>query len=210
MPLPRLSALLAFLSLAASSPARDYKFFAGGLNLSTFDSDSEDAEFHEGFHLAFGYEIELESLEDLLPVALHTALSVETRGEEFSEGKAVYSMKYLQLPLLAKFSYEKGDAALNLLAGPEFGYFLWRTASLGEDELDNENLPDVRRFDAGLSVGAGWELSGSSAGMFMRGMYYHGLLDALEDDSATPEDESIHSMHRNLKLAVGLKLKTRW
>ena len=81
------------------------------------------------------------------------------------EGASNAHIDYLRLPLMFKYSRNQ---EFNLLAGPNFGYMLNKSA-----QLDNVNA-----FDVGLSIGVLYRISQA---FFVETRYYSGVVNIYRD-----------------------------
>lgn len=101
-------------------------------------------------------------------------------------------MTYLQIPLLARMGWGRERKGLQgyIVLGPQIGTFLGESvkSNLVKDAetqtqrsskvVAQDSLPVQRKFDYGIVVGAGVEVSMKKVGHFMvEGRYYYGLGD---------------------------------
>ena len=101
-------------------------------------------------------------------------------------------MTYLQIPLLARLGWGRERKGLQgyIVLGPQIGTFLGESvkSNLVKDAetqtqrsskvVAQDSLPVQRKFDYGIVVGAGVEVSMKKVGHFMiEGRYYYGLGD---------------------------------
>lgn len=101
-------------------------------------------------------------------------------------------MTYLQIPLLARMGWGRERKGLQgyIVLGPQIGTFLGESvkSNLVKDAetqtqrsskvVAQDSLPIQRKFDYGIVVGAGMEVSMKKVGHFMvEGRYYYGLGD---------------------------------
>jgi len=100
-----------------------------------------------------------------------------------------YSQKinYFIVPALAKYKF---DNNIYLEAGPQFGLMhkAWIEFNSDTDgreaRIKESNKDDINRFDAGLTVGAGYTLFKGN-GMTLGAKYYFGLTDVYKNISGT-------------------------
>jgi hypothetical protein len=101
-------------------------------------------------------------------------------------------MTYLQIPLLARMGWGRERKGLQgyIVLGPQIGTYLGESvkSNLVKDAetqtqrsskvVAQDSLPVQRKFDYGIVVGAGVEVSMKKVGHFMvEGRYYYGLGD---------------------------------
>lgn len=128
--------------------------------------------------------------EDLLTVDDQPVVNAKTGlPEEFSR-----RLTYVQMPLLARLGWgrERSGVQAFVQLGPQLGYFISDKATSNFDYSDRnyndrvgaardavqDTLPIARKFDYGIAVGAGIELSRRRLGhLMLEGRYYYGLGD---------------------------------
>lgn len=101
-------------------------------------------------------------------------------------------MHYIQLPVLARMAWGKEYKGWMgyFLAGPQLGYCLAESSERSEFTLNGNGEPDRpngmfaqydmamdKRFDYGITAGAGVELSTAAGRFLLEGRYYYGLSD---------------------------------
>ena len=101
-------------------------------------------------------------------------------------------MHYIQLPVLARMAWGKEYKGWMgyFLAGPQLGYCLAESSERSEFTLNGNGEPDRpngmfaqydmaidKRFDYGITAGAGVELSTAAGRILLEGRYYYGLSD---------------------------------
>lgn len=102
------------------------------------------------------------------------------------------NIHYIQLPMLARLAWgkERRGAMGYFLAGPQIGYCLSEKSKQSAFTLNDEGNPDRpnglysqyamsidRKFDYGITAGAGLELNTSLGHFLIEGRYYYGLSD---------------------------------
>ncbi|MBQ8047097.1 MAG: PorT family protein [Prevotella sp.] len=124
--------------------------------------------------------------EDIVDINDQPVLNTSTGvPEEYSR-----TMKYIQIPILAHLAWGREDNGLQFYVnlGPQFGYYLSESTATNFT-TDNMNLGDrankqtaqyamsvENKFDYGIAVGGGFELSLRHVGHFLiDGRYYYGL-----------------------------------
>ncbi|MDR1756926.1 MAG: PorT family protein [Culturomica sp.] len=189
----------------------------GGLNLPkvAFDTEGEapDYKAKTGFHLGVVADLEITGSFYLQP-----GLYLTTKGAQLeeSEGQASYEQKvnlsYLQVPVLASYRFDLGDdLKLHLNAGPYLAYGVggkikeetkWQGGSeenkydaFGTSGEDTEK-GGLKRFDAGLSLGAG-----VSIGKIYAGLNYDLGLSNLAEEKEWGNETKIKN--RSFNISVG-------
>ena len=147
----------------------------GGMNLSNqlWKSDdekvSDEFKLRPGFHVGIIVQIPKSGL-----VSFETGLIFSTKGfiikheEWYLAGvdidKTSMNLYYLDIPMLAKFSFEVGEVIIFAEAGPYLGIGLtgnWKVKKSGEEavsekiEWGSEDDDFFKRLDYGLTFGVG-------------------------------------------------------
>ncbi len=106
------------------------------------------------------------------------------------------NIHYIQLPMLARLAWgkERRGAMGYFLAGPQIGYCLSEKSKQSAFTLNDEGNPDRpnglysqysmsidRKFDYGITAGAGVELNTSLGHFLLEGRYYYGLSDVFNN-----------------------------
>jgi hypothetical protein len=182
-----------------------HKFYAqnfgvrGGMNFpSMMMKDDEETytdnnRLRPAFHMGGVMDYALNDaliLEGDLLVSLKGLRTVEKDGDyKYSSWTNLF---YMNIPLLAKYAFDAGNVKLYGAAGPYFGLgitgkFRYKDEYDGESDSDTEKIEwgndpdndDLKRFDAGLHLGAGIILGQIQAGLF----YELGLANISSDQS---------------------------
>lgn len=165
----------------------------------TASSDGYDTSTKSNVGFNAGVCVDFPMLESLY---LQTGLYYTVKGAKIEDGGETmkYNPGYLEIPIMASYRYNFTDAAqLQFNFGPYIAYGIsgkqkWEYE--GEsDEMDMfGDDSGVKRFDAGLGVGAG-----VTVGKFYVGLNYEfGLMNIADD---TDGDYSIKN--KNLSISVG-------
>lgn len=185
----------------ASAKAQDVKFgLKGGINLSNFTGDIEDASSKVGFQLGGFAEFKLSD-----KFAIQPELLFSTQGSKYKESEVNYlyketiNMSYLNVPVIAKYYVID---KLSIEAGPQIGFLLsakdkWEETYLEEKYSGKESIKDsFKSVDFSLNVGAGYDFTENvSAGI----RYNFGL-------SNISDFEDNGKIHNNvISLSVGYK-----
>jgi len=179
--------VLLLITLASSSFAQSFGIKAG-LNLSNMlmkdddDTYSDDNKMLPGFHLGVVAEIPFSETFSFEP-----GLFLSTKGfkysEEGTEAGETYEYKekavlyYIDIPLNLKANFGTGKTKFYGLFGPYIGMGLsgkYKSEStfMGETESDNSDVKwgsnsdddDMKRFDFGISIGAGVQFGAINVG----------------------------------------------
>lgn len=115
---------------------------------------------------------------------------------------------YLQLPVLARLAWGREQRGLMgyFLAGPQVGYCLGEKSKQSAFTLNDAGNPDRpngmfsqygmgidRRFDYGITAGAGIELHTGIGHFMLEGRYYYGLSDLFNNSKKDVFSRSNHS-----------------
>lgn len=116
-------------------------------------------------------------------------------------------LHYLHLPALAKYRFNIGEGPVAgfFLGGPTFGYAMsGKTIARSGGEKESEDVEfgegGLRRFDFGLSFGAGAELATGTTRLFVEARYLLGIANIA--NPVEPRDESA-LRNRGITFAVG-------
>lgn len=104
----------------------------------------------------------------------------------------VRTQNYVQLPMLARLAWGREHRGLMgyFLAGPQVGFCLGESTKQSDFTLNDEGKPDrpndryeqydmpiEKKFDYGITAGAGLELNTRAGHFLLEGRYYYGLSD---------------------------------
>lgn len=181
--------------------AQDVKFgLKGGINLSRFSGDIEDASSKIGFQVGGFAEFKLTDKFSIQPELLYS-----TQGAKFEESEVNYFYKekintnYLNVPVMAKYYVA---SKFSVEAGPQIGFLLsakdkWEEMYYGEKNSGTDDAKDdIKSVSFGLNVGAGYDFTENvSVGV----RYNFGLSNISDFDS----DAKIHN--NVVSLSVGYK-----
>jgi len=181
--------------------AQDVKFgLKGGIHLSSFSGDIEDASSKVGFQVGGFAEFKLTDKFSIQPELLYS-----TQGAKFEESEVNYYFKetintsYLNVPVMAKYYVAN---KFSVEAGPQIGFLLsakdkWEEMYYGEKISGNDDAKDdIKSVSFGLNVGAGYDFTENvSVGV----RYNFGLSNISDFDN----DVKIHN--NVVSLTVGYK-----
>ncbi len=132
-----------------------------GLNISTLNSSMADMDMDSRTGLALGAVYGMQ-LANSAPIWLEGGLLYSEKGGKTHVlgEKVECRMKYLQVPIVIKYSFEAGD---DFYVQPFLGGYMalgvgGRTKYYA-DKTSSDSFSDINRFDAGLRVGCGVEYS---------------------------------------------------
>jgi hypothetical protein len=198
--------------------AQDFAVKAG-LNLSNMlmkedgDTYSDDFKMRTGFHVGATVEFPINEL-----FSFETGLLLSTKGFKVSEEETYdgetyeydekLNLLYFDIPLTAKVSFDAGGVKIYGLFGPYLGMGLtgkykWEETYAGDTESDEESVEwgsdadedHLKRFDFGLTMGAGVEISSIQIGLT------YGL--GLANISSADDEEQVNN--RVLGISFGYK-----
>jgi hypothetical protein len=198
------------LAMSSESFAQIFRAKAG-LNLSTMlykDDDgvySDELKMKHGFLLGATAEFPIDEM-----FSFETGLLISTKGFKYDEDYVQkLNLTYLNVPLTGKAWFDVGGTKLYGLFGPYVGVGVggkWKSEDNGNGEMgtDEDKVEwgsdaeesDFKRFDFGLTIGAGVEISAIQIGL----SYDLGLANI------SPDTENGNKVHtRALALSVGYK-----
>ncbi|OUL62083.1 porin family protein [Flavobacterium sp. AJR] len=184
--------------------AQEVKFgVKGGINLSTFTGDVENASSKVGFQVGGFAEIKLTEKFSIQPELLYSlqGAKFEESGEGFSyENTDKFS--YLNIPVMAKYYVAE---KFSLEAGPQIGFLLSAKSDFtNTDEFfgttsGDEDVKDFyKSIDFGVNFGAGYDFTENlSAGL----RYNLGLSNIAENE----EGDNGKIKNSVFSLSVGYK-----
>ncbi len=180
----KLSIVVLLLSIGSDSFAQTFGIKAG-LNLSNSrikdddDTLSDDFIMNPGFHIGPTVEFPINEL-----FSFESGLLLSTKGFKVSDKgthmgetydyKQKMNLLYLDVPLTAKASYDIGGAKIYGTFGPYIGMGLSGKAKYeaaghtDEDDINfgsDEDDDDFKRFDYGLTAGAGIDFNAIQIGI---------------------------------------------
>jgi hypothetical protein len=124
---------------------------------------------------------------------------------QLNDGSFAVTYRYLQLPVLFKFTFGSGALKPFFFAGPEFGLKLSVTQSgpvMGKDTTITAADSLVTKSNIGILVGAGINYQVNSATMlFLQAGYDHGL------SNISPNSREQTLSTRDIRTSLGILLK---
>lgn len=215
----KLALLAAVVTIATGAFAQSVAV-KGGLNMATMlmkdndDTYSDDFKLNPGFHVGATVDIPVAGIFSLETGALLSTRGFRINEKETYDGytiemKEAVNLYYLNVPLMAKLSFDVGSVKINGVLGPYVDVGLFGNAKMelkggGETVKDevaihwgsDEAEDDFKRLDYGATVGAGVDIKGFLVGV----SYSYGLanISAYTEDGATTNN-------RVLALSLGYR-----
>jgi len=156
-----------------------------GMNLSTLKLKTESLNLAPDTQIGIHYGVIFE-----IPVgsrfALKPAVILSAKGSDYEIDSISHSLSpvFVEVPVLAIYSFGSNAVKISLFAGPYFAYGMGGYKIVGEGQLKNlkygkgENM-DLRPFDVGFNFGAGVAIKG----MLISAQYGIGLANLSPDTS---------------------------
>jgi hypothetical protein len=160
-----------------------------GMNLSTLKLKTEGLNLAPDTQIGIHYGVIFE-----IPVggrfALRPAVVLSAKGSDYEIDSISHSLSpvFVEVPVLAIYSFGSNTVRISLFAGPYFAYGMGGYKIVGDDPLKNlkygkgENM-DLRPFDVGFNFGAGVTIKG----MLISAQYGIGLANLSTDTSEGSE-----------------------
>ena len=136
--------------------------FKGGVNFSNlYTNDVDDNNVLTGFNAGIFAKLALSESLAIQPELLYTTKGAELKyNNAFVNGTSTFRLNYIEVPVLLVVNLTSN---FNIHAGPYFSYLIDGKANNDaqgtlfdiENNLKNE---DYNKFDAGLSVGVGYDI----------------------------------------------------
>ena len=156
-------------SQAQTSASSNAKFgIKGGVNFSNmYTEDVDDNNVLTSFNAGLFVNMPVTDFLAIQPEFLFSRKGSElTYDNALATGKAKFKLNYLEVPVLLKANITPN---LNIHAGPYVGYLIDaqitnETSNSTFDFEDNLNNDDFNKFDAGISVGIGFDFESTGIG----------------------------------------------
>ncbi|MDP2069508.1 MAG: porin family protein [Lutibacter sp.] len=139
----------------------------GGYNLASVrNSDGDETDQRDGFHIGFFNESALSNL-----LSIQTELTYSQQGYQFenSSYRLTQKIDYINLPLMLKL-YPTN--VFYLEAGPQIGYAISHKEEVETFGLSSTNTYEPNSFDWGMNFGVGFK---SEMGVVLGARYHYGL-----------------------------------
>lgn len=166
----RIFLLLAFVGTFAAANAQTRVGLKGGINVA--DRGGEDADGHDaklGFHIGGFASFGVGNKFSVQPELLFSTQGskVEVPGDDYK-----VRLNYINIPVMLKYEIVDG---LYAQAGPQFGFLVTAKTKRGDVTVDiNDN---IKKFDLGLGLGAGYQFPSSPFGIDARYIFGMSRLD---------------------------------
>jgi opacity protein-like surface antigen len=207
----RLFVFVLVLTMASESFAQTFGL-KGGLNLANMLIKNDDKTYSDdfktkpGFHLGVTAEFPATEMFSFETGLLLSTKGFKTSSEDFEEK---VSLLYLDIPLTGKASFDVEGVKVYGVFGPYIGmglFGIYKTEDTyeGETETESESIvwgsekgeSDFKRFDMGLTMGAGVEINVIQIGL----TYNLGLANI-----SPYSDKGYKRNNRVLALSIGYK-----
>lgn len=175
--------LIGFLALAVSPAAAQITGKGAKLGLSLANMSGDDIEENDA-KLGF-------ALGGFVTYSISEAFSVQPellfvqKGTKWSEGdaKLVFRLSYLELPILAKYSFAAGpNMKVFVFGGPAIAFKIGATSYFEwEGESETDDIEDMKALDLGLAFGAGIQMPFNNLLLSLDARYTLGLTDCFEE-----------------------------
>jgi hypothetical protein len=137
-------------------------------------------------------------------LAVQPELQFVMKGAKLTEaggGTVTAGIRYLEFPVLLRYSVPVGERSGYVLVGPTFGVKAGSSAKLeGTSQTADVDIDSaIRTFDGGLAIAGGLDYRN----YFVELRYTQGLNDIAAD--AFPHTESVKN--RNIAISVGIRFK---
>ncbi|MFO7868337.1 MAG: porin family protein [Bacteroidales bacterium] len=188
--------------------------FKGGVTLANmYDEDdngtrSDDYDMNAGFHVGALFAVPISDIVSIEPGIVFTTKGMKTEttilGSDIEMNANLY---YVDVPITIRTTFPvSNNVSLYANAGPYVGVgisgnTLWSNDA-GDEETDiewgsDENEDDMKRLDAGITVGAGLEINS----ILLGASYDYGLANI-----SAYQGSGTLMQNRVLKISVGYKL----
>lgn len=174
--------------------------FRGGITLSTamFTPSVTRGTMPVGMYFGLDYRLIAEKY-----FGLHIELGYDQRGfsTRDSDGHAFRRrMDYLDLPLMAHFTFGRRMFRFYFELGPEISVMLYDRKAGEATTLPEQSLNPARRFDWGLTGGIGIEFN-TRAGIYtLAGRYSYGFGNIFADRTGS---NFTQSSNQNIRITIG-------
>lgn len=197
--------MLAVIGMCCTAKAQESSWGVRiGMNVSTCsekvdEGPEPDYKSTIGFRLGIIGDLGLSEKFYIQPGLYFTSLGAK---QEFYDKDATVNLNYFQLPVLASYRILlKNDMKIHLNAGPYIAYGISGKQKFAGEKINAFGTDDdeggLRRFDTGLSFGAGIEIHKTYFGLG----YDLGLANILDDE--VWETSEVKTRNRNFFITVG-------
>lgn len=165
-----LAVLVLILGIQQTAYAQVDFGLRGGVNFANYSDVDGDLDSRSGLMIGAYLDIGV----PMAPISIQPEVTYSQKGAEF--GGSETNVDYLEVPVLAKFSFAPGPASPHIYAGPYAGFVI-NSESNGVDVSDNTET------DFGGIVGAGLDINAAVIKFNVGARYGFGLVDAFSSGS---------------------------
>lgn len=137
----------------------------GGVNFANFSDVDGDLDSRTGFLIGAYLDIGI----PMAPFSIQPEVTYNQKGAAL--GGSAVDVDYLEVPILAKFSFVPGPASPHIYAGPYAGFVI-------NSESNGTDISDNTETDFGGIIGAGLDINAAVAKFNIGARYGFGLVDA--------------------------------
>ena len=151
------------------------------LNGKTEDGDKIDGKLKTGFNAGVNAEIPVG-----IDFYLQPGLLFSTKGAKDKVGDGSTNLSYLELPINFIYKPELGTGRMVLGFGPYAAYAIggkYKSGSVDTDIEFGDQLDELKRFDAGANLLAGYEFSNKLSFQLNAGLGLIRLNNRADDDT---------------------------
>lgn len=199
-----LTASFGIISAQSSNVTEEFGI-KGGFNMSNlYSNDADDENILYGFNAGLYATLPISDFIAIQPEILFTTKgSKQEYNSLLGSGNVKFKLNYIEVPLLVRVNITKN---FNIHAGG-YASYLVSSKVTGEGDFNftqDIDTDDLNKFDAGLSVGAGFDFNPISIGL----RYNHGLTTiGKERTTLTGTTYTFpDAKNRNLSLYLSYKL----
>lgn len=151
----KLNLLVLLITLSVSVSFAQRFGVKGGLNITNLNVENHNYDPKLGFHLGPVAEFHFGNI-----FGLETGVLLTTKGgtEKIGDDKYKINLTYLEFPVHARAGYDFGTTRVYGILGPYFGFALGGSYKNNVDDVKTTTKidfgTDMKRFDAGLTIGA--------------------------------------------------------
>lgn len=139
----------------------------GGVNFANYSDVDGDPDSRSGFMIGAYLDIGV----PMAPFSIQPEVTYNQKGAE--SGGSTIEVDYIEVPVLAKFSFVPGPASPHIYAGPYAGFVL-------NSEVNGADFSDNTETDFGGIVGAGLDINAAVIKLNVGARYGFGLVDAFD------------------------------
>ncbi len=138
-----------------------------GVNFANYSDVDGDPDSRTGLLIGAYLDIGI----PMAPLSIQPEVTYNQKGAE--SGGSTIEVDYLEIPVLAKFSFAPGPASPHIYAGPYAGFVL-------NSEVNGTDISDNTETDFGGIIGAGLDINAAVIKLNVGARYGFGLVDAFD------------------------------